>query len=1051
MPDATIIVANIGTGLVRRTVTSSQGYYAVPLLPPGEYRALIRKDGFRPVYQSGFTLVVGQKAVLNITLDVGALAEEISVSAGPALLHSEDAAQGQVIDNARLALLPLDGRTYSQLALLSAGTVQALLSSRYGGFSVAGQKTTQNNFMLDGIDNNPVELAAAQRRSEIVQPSIDALQEFEVQTNAFAAEYGRAMGGVVNVTTKSGTNELHGTAFEFLRNEVLDAKNFFDPVDRPKPPFKRNQYGFSIGGPLYLGRVLDLRDKVFWFGDYEGTAIRESSTTTSTIPTLGMRTGDFTDLLKRRDVRITDPLSRDPFPDNIIPQERIDPLARILAGLYPDPLNANVASNFVYHSPRRRDIDKWDVRIDVNPGRKDTVSWRLSKHDLVSPAALILPPPAFGGANDQIVEGTNTGAGWNHVFTPSLILSVRGGWNFGLFQRDNVAAAYELANELGVVSLNEAYGIQGANNSIPAGFSLQTLTGYAGIGLGSHNPVDRDSQNRQIAVDLTWSRGKHIVKAGTNIIRSQNNIFNIRDEIGNYFYNARFTGDGIGDLLLGWGSAYIYSTRLQVDLRQWLQGYYVQDDWKVTPRLTLNLGLRYELTYPFSDQRDRMGVLDVSDPSGPKLVLAGMEGRSSFDRSMLALDKNNFMPRFGLAYKLTDNLVVRAGYGIFYTLFEPLGDSEFLIANPPFSWRVNKQSSPTAPAVILQDGPPAGSLDLENASSLVFSGANRFPKTGSNQQWNLNVQWGIARDWLWEIGYSGAHGTHLAQRFDGNFSPPGPGDIDAKRPFRSAAIPGTNIIAPLGNLFFYDNQGNSIYHAMVTKVEKRFSSGYTLLGSYTFSKTIGDTCGGSAAGNAVNCGYRDLRDRSIERAADNQDIPHRLVLSGLYDLPFGRGRRYGSGWSSALDTIAGGWTLGSIVTWVSGAPYSIAVSGNPANIAGDTTRNSPNVMRDPYRGIEQTLQADFAPSAFAAPAEFTMGNAGRNIMRNRTEFVWDFSLLKNFQIWERLTLQFRFEAFQFTNTPRFGQAGATFGTSTFGQITSAETPRNLQLGLKLIW
>jgi hypothetical protein len=906
-------------------------------------------------------------------------------------------------------------------------------------------KITQNNFMIDGIDNNPNELAGAQRRSEMVQPSIDAIQEFKVQTNAYAAEFGRGMGSVVNVSLKSGTNQLHGTAFEFLRNEKLDAKNFFDPPDKPKPPFKRNQYGLSLGGPVWIPKVFDGRSKLFFFGDFEAGVVRESTTTTSTIPTTKMRTGDFSDLLAVNR-RITDPLSRQPFPNNVIPADRIDPVAKTLVDLYPQPQNASLNANYLVNSPVKSDTMRWDFKTDLNLSSKDTMNWRLSKMDTTNPAVLPLPAPAYGGGPyDWVTEGYNTGANWNHIWSPQLIMSIRAGWNFSLFKRDNPA---ETGGEL----FNQKYGIKGGNNTIPGAFTQMGITGYRALGIGPNNPVDRDSQNRQLSGDATWIRGKHTVKFGAGQLWSQNNIYNIRSEIGAYTFNNRFTTDGLADFLLGWASGYSWQTRIQVDLRSSNTGMFFQDDWKITPQLTLNLGVRYELVLPFIDKYDRIGIFDnYTNPDVPRLIYGGTEGKDRYNRAMFAIDKNNVMPRVGFAYKVGGKSVIRGGYGIFYNYLEPLGDGEYLIGNPPNAYGIALASSATVPAVLLKDGPPAGSLDLRRATGLTFVAYERRPDIGYAQQWNLNLQREVANNWLVELAYSGSKGTHLLMRYEDNYSPPGPGNLNDKRRYKSIELPGTGIVtSPLGPLYGYHNNSNSIYHAMIAKVEKRFSQGFTVLSSYVWSKTIGDTCGNAAAGDTAGCGYQDVRNLRAERAADNQDIPHRFVLSGVYDLPFGKGRHWGGNLHPVANAIFGGWSVGSIVVWAAGEPYSITVPGNPANIGDRVIVNRPNLVGDPY-GLDRSLQQDFNRAAFVANAQYTLGNLGRNTMRNRPDFNWDFSALKDFRLAEQLRLQFRFEAFHASNTPRFGQPGASLGTAAFGTITGADTPRNLQLGLKLIW
>ena len=1043
VPGTAITVTNAATGIERKASTNEAGYYTAPLLLPGEYRVAVQQQGFKPVTRSGIVLEVDQRAELNFVLEVGAVTEQVEVTAAALQLNTVEASQGQVIENQRIVELPLNGRTYTDLALLSAGTVQPLSGSRLEGFSSGGMRNSQNNYILDGVDNNGIELAGAQRRSEMVQPSIDAIQEFKVQTNAYAAEYGRAMASVVNVTTKSGTNELHGTAYEFLRNEKLDAKNYFDPPSRPKPTFKRNQYGFSAGGPVFLPKLFDGRNKVFFFGDYEGTRRRESSTTVSTIPTVKMRSGDFSELLPGR--QILDAPGQ-PFPGNIIPPSRFDPVGQTLMELYPAPQQAGTAANYLYQAPVSQNVEKWDVRADVNLGGKDNVFWRLSKHDSENPAALTLPPPAYGGGGlDWITEGYNTGATWNHVWSPSLIMSVRGAWNFSLFKRDNPAQAQ---GEL----LNRKYGIKGGNDTIPGGFSAIAVTGYRGLGIGGFNPVDRDSQNRQIAADATWTTSKHTVKSGANLLRSQNNIFNIRNELGDYQFNGRYSGDGAADLLRGLASQYLWNTRLQVQLRSWNQGYFVQDDWKITPSLTLNLGVRYEVVLPFMDKYDRIGIFDTwTNPANPRLIYGGTEGNDRYNRAMYATDTNNIMPRIGFAYKLNDRTVIRSGYGIFYGYLEPYGDTEYLIGNPPNAYGVTLTSSPTVPAVVFSQGPPPGSLELAKATGLTFISYQRRGDIGNGQQWNFNVQRELGRDWMAEIGYSGSKGTHLLRRYDDNFSPPGPGNLNEKRRYQRAEIPGTGVVSsPLGPMYGHYNDGNSIYHALLAKLEKRFSSGFTVLGSYSYSKAIGDTCGNAASGDTTGCGYQDIRNLRAELAVANEDVPHRFAGSGVYELPFGRGRAWASSWPAFAEAIFGGWSVGSILTYASGRPYSPTVSGNPANTGTFGVVNRPDVAGDLWAG-ERTIQRDFNTAALVPNRPFATGSAGRNILRQRSFFNWDFSALKNFQLHERIRIQFRFEAFHFTNTPRFGQAGNVAGTADFGRITSADTPRNLQFGLKLIW
>lgn len=1038
---ASVKVKNAGTNVERTTVSNDSGLYTVPLLGPGRYNVAAEKPGFKLATLTNVDLAVDQRLEVNFTLEIGSVSEKIDVVEQSQQLNTVEASQGQVIDNKRIVEMPLNGRYYGDLALLPTGAVPSAPGSRFGGFSSGGQRVTQNNYLIDGIDNNSVELAGAGRRAEMVQPSIDAVQEFKVQTNAYSAEFGRAMGAIVNLTLKSGTNQVHGSAFEFLRNEKLDALNYFTPAGAAKPPFKRNQYGFSFGAPVVIPKLFNGRNRTFIFGDYEGTRVRETSTVVSTIPTLRMRSGDFGELTSKK---LVDPTNGQVFANNVIPSSRLDPVASGLINLYPTPLSSNLASNYTFLSPRWQDVDKWDVRVDQNLGTKDTGFWRLSKQDVSVPDTPSLPAPAYGGGNlDYITEGYNTGAGWNHIFTPTLLLSVRAGWNFTLFKRDNPAST---RGQL----LNAKYGIKGGDNTIPGGFSQMSLTGYRALGIGGFNPVDRDSQNRQLSGDLTWIRGRHNFKFGAGFLRSQNNILNQRNAVGNYSFNSQYTGDGAADFLLGYSNSWSWNTPVNVQLRTYNLSPYAQDDWKVTNRLTVNLGVRYEISPPWVEKYNKMGIFDIDTVPGQAKLIYAANG-SRYDRALITTDKNNFMPRVGFAYKVNDATVIRAGYGLYYTYMEPFGDNEFLIGNPPFAYGVSLAGSTTSPAVVLAGGPPAGSTDFTKATGLQFSSFERDPKLSSAHQWNFNIQRQLPKDWFAEVGYSGSRGLHLVRQYEGNFSLPGAGALNSKRIYKSLEIPGTGITtSPLAEVYSHRYDGNSNYHALLTKIEKRFSGGFTLLGSYTFSKAIGDTCGGSAQGNASGCGYQDPRYMSLEKAIDNQDVPHRFVTSTLYDLPFGRGRAFGKSVHPVVDAVAGGWSVGSIVTASSGLPYSVVVSGNPANTGSINIVNRPNVVGD-LSSTTRTVQQDFNTAALARNAAFTIGNAGRNILRQRGQFGWDFSALKSWQLQEALRLQFRFEAFQFTNTPRFGTPGNTLGAANFGTITSAATPRNLQLGLKLAW
>ena len=1034
LPDVKVTVTNADTGVARDTATNSLGYYTVPLLQPGNYKIAAEKQGFRTREQTGIVLQVDQRSTLDFTMEVGQLNQEISVEAAATQINTVDPSVGQVIDNKQVVELPLNGRNYISLGLLSAGTSDPIAGSRAQGFSSGGQRLSANNYLLDGADNNSYELADAGRMGGMVAPSIDAVQEFKVQTNSYSAEYGRGTGATINVTIKSGTNEIHGTAFEFIRNDAVDAKNFFASPTAPIPKYQRNQYGFAAGGPV-------IKNKLFIFGDWEGTNVRQAQSAVTTIPTLAERSGNFSQETK---------ILKSPFPgvtfaNNMLPTSRIDPLAAKLINLYPMPQNGNLSSNYLYDGPNNEDDHRWDIRTDYTIRERDTIYGRVSHYGISIPGILNLPPPAFGAnAFDEKINAWNDSLGWNHIFSGTLLAITRISWSYNQFARANPAVA-------GTANLNATYGIPGGDDSIPGGMSAFGITGYTQLGIGANNPTVRNSQNRQVMTDFNWSHGAQNIKFGANLLRIQNNILNDNSTIGNWTFNGQFTGDAMADFLLGYSTQWNGSTIENVNLRGWLPAAYVQDDWKISPKLTVNLGVRYEVGLPYYDTQNRMANLKLLTPTTATMILASNSGGYE-SKSLVNPNSNGWEPRLGLAYRTNAKTVIRTGFGIYRTYFEPMGDAQFLTVNPPFSYQVNLTGSQTVPAVILSQGPPDGAVTLAHATGVTFAQYPSNPRRAYAAQWNFNVQRQLAADWLFEIGYSAEKGVHLINRYDGNFAPPEPGNINADRPIQTAIIPpANNVISPLGGINQYNFNGNSNYQALVAQLEKRFTKGLTWLTSYTWSKTIGDVCSDSADGSSANCGFQDPLNMRAEKSLDNQNMTHRFVTSILYDLPVGRGRQFGSRMNPVLNGVIGGWSVGGLFTRHSGLPYTIVDSGNPANTGSIATESRPNLVGNPYL-VPWTVAHAFNTAAFAIQPLYTYGSLGRNTMSLPYVDNLDLILSKVFTVTERVRLQLRFEAFNSTNTPPFTSApGATVGTATFGQTTSAGAPRQLQLGLKVLF
>ena len=1042
IPGAKITTIHVQTGLSRTFESQSDGRYLTLPLRIGQYRIEVEAEGFKRAIRDGVVLQLQETPTIDFALELGSVAESVQVTSDAPLLATLDASQGQVINNKTIVDMPLNGRSYIQLALLSAGTVQPI-GGRFGGFSAGGMRTVQNNYMLDGIDNNNVQLAAQGNQAETVQPSVDAIQEFRISTNAYSAEFGRAAGGVINATIKSGSNELHGTAYEFLRNEKLDAKNFFDRPDQPRPAFKRNQYGFSLGGPV-------VKNRLFLFGDYEWTKVRESRTVNNTIPTVAQRGGDFSalsNIIYDPATFTASPRGRQPFAGNVIPVSRIDPVSAKAASWYPTPQNASLTQNYLHNPPNTSDVDRWDLRADYNISSNDTLFYRISSQKQFSPASPPLPAPAFGSTSSDFNNtGWNMALVWSRVLKPNLVTTTRLGWN-RLYTEQ-----YPPIDR----NVNVDLGLRGVNQSIP-GARLFNINGVTNLGIGANLPNLNDSQTRQFVNDTSWTKASHTIKFGTNLSWLQAFITNPKEGLGVFLFNGVFTrnpannsgGYPFADFLLGMANQTDVADVVYSNLRAPFYHFYLQDEWRATRRLTLNLGVRYEYNANWVETRNLLSNFDIDLPT-PEIVLAQDGSRTS--RALQATDRNNFAPRFGFAYTLTSKTVLRGGYGLFVGNYEGTGGGRFMLGNPPQTISVRLTTDQITPAFLLQDGVPAGTLDPRNTANVRLSSFVTNPKWPTSQQWNFNIQRALAGDMVMEMGYYAAKANHLPTRWNGNFALPGPGNINSRRRFTSVPFPGIDhVIRPLTIVDRHDWFGNSTFHSFQARLEKRFGRGLSFMNAYTFSKTIGDTGGFAGAGGAPGDpqGFQNPLNRQLEKGLDAQDMRHRFVSSYLYELPFGISRRFGSGWSRGVNAVLGGWSVGGITTLTAGQPLGLTVQGDPAN-TGDPNR--PDVVGNwELSRSERTLDRFFNTDAFVRNAPFTYGNAGRTLLQTPGLVNFDFATFKRFVLTEKLDLQFRFEAFNLFNTPAFGAPNTQVGNINYGRITGADRPRNLQFGMKLVF
>lgn len=1045
---AMITMTNLGTNTSTVTRTDAAGSFRSIPLRTGTYSVSVEAAGFKKLLRKGVTLKIQDEVRLELTLELGATADQITVTADAGLLQTTEASRGQVIENKKIVDLPLNGRDYLQLALLTAGTNVPPPGSRFQGFSAGGFRVSHNNYLLDGMDNNSNQQAAQGRSPQVISPSVDAVQEFKVQTTNYSAEFGRNVGGVVNVVIKSGGNEIHGGVFHFVRNEAFNARNFFQAPETKIPVFRRNQFGGFIGGPM-------VKNKTFFFVDYEGTKEFTADTAFSTVPTGAERRGDFTNsFFNNQPTQIFDPgtynattRARLPFANRTIPANRIDPVAAKVSSFGVEPNRAGIINNYFSNPRSNANTHKGDVRIDHTINIANTVYFRYSQQDYLVQPESNLPGPAFG-AGDPAFNHNEPLSGvlsHGHIFTPNLFNTLKVSYTRLLTNRGSPLDR----------NLNSEIGLRGANTTLP-GFALFTINGYSPFGPPANNPQFSDSQTRQLTNDLLWTRGKHTVKVGGNFMFIQSPHLQAFQSNGTFTFNGNFTrqssnntlGNAFADFLLGIPFNSQLSGVAQGNQRRRIHGGYLQDDYKVSNRLTLNVGLRWEYVGAWFEKYDRYSNYDIdASRTRPELRLA--KGGGIADRSTLRPDFNNFAPRVGAAYRLNKRTVIRSGYGIYYGGVDHIGD-RYLHASAPYFYQSGFNTDSISPTILLRDGFPDGAT-TSGVTNLQTISQDRTNRTPYSQQWNFTVQRELGKDLALELGYAGTKGSRLLQRFDANAPDPGPGNINARRPVTTLAVPGLGYVIPsLADTFRREFSANSNYNAVQIKVEKRMSGGLSVLASYVFSKTISDARGGADAGGTAPGMVQDFKNLRAEKSLADEHFPHRFVMSSNYDLPWGRGRAFGNGMAKWADVLVGQWALGGILTFNSGRMVNIAVQGDPANV-GPAAAARPNVVPGQKPNLDssaRTLARWFNTDAFVRQPAFTYGNAGRNLVTASGLSNLDVAMYKLFRVDEKRYFQLRGEFFNSTNTPFFGAPGGTLGLAGFGLVNSAADGRIVQIAAK---
>lgn len=1019
IPNATITVTSAATGEQRATTSGDDGEYAISSLPPGIYSLDVEVSNFEK-HSERIDLLVNQDQRFDVTLRLRGPSVVGIDSTYDANLKKDSASLGTVVENRQITGLPLDGRNFYELSLLVPGAVppaQGSAGSVRGdfAFSVNGAREDANNFLLDGVYNIDPKL-----NTFGVRPSVDAIREFEILTSTYDASFGRNPGAQVNVILNSGTNDFHGSLFEFHRNAALDARNFFAPAGEPKPKYLRNQFGAAIGGPIR-------RDSTFFFADYEGTRSREGITRVTNVPTAEERVGNFSNSLFGVP---TNPFTGQPFEGGVVPDFFVHPAGRAIAALYPLP-NRNVPfQNFVSSPTQRDDNDSFDVRVDHRLTDKADLAVRYSfgDRDLFEPftGPSFAVVPGFGDFVKRRSQNGMVALTW--VLTPNLVNETRGAFS-------RVAAS--VTQEASV--LNSDVGLPVISpRPRDLGLSFITITGFSPLGDEGNNPQNSVTNVYQFLNNASYVRGNHLFKFGADIRFSEQNAFRDVESRGRLQFSPFFqlTGNALADLLLGFP---LLTSVARVDNPQQIRtesyNFFINDSYRITPRFTLTAGLRYEYNSPPVDAEDRATVFDLETRN---IVAVGTNG---VPRSGFEADKNNFAPRVGFAWSIGEQTVLRGGYGIYYDQ-SPLAPSESLYFNSPFFDNNIFFSLPGLPLTLSDPFPAFFPFPLPDSALAI----QRDLRTGYMQHWNFNVERQIGSKTVLEVAYVGSKGTKLLTARDIN--QPRPSVLPPGLPFVPRPDPRFDDIDLL------ESRANSNYNALQARFQQRLFRGLTSLVSYTWSKSIDDASNFFSSAGDPNFPQNSF-DFAAERGRSNFDVRHRLSASYSYAIPFGKGRHFlaDNGW---ISTVLAGWETHGIVTLQSGRPFTVALlpeidnSGTGRSILGFGANDRPNLVGNPEVS-NGTPERWFNTAAFAFPAPGTFGNAGRNILDGPGFQNVNASLMKNTALTERLNLQFRAEVFNLFNHPNFNLPDNFVGSPTFGRISSARDPRHIQFGLKLLF
>ena len=1046
IPGVTVAITDVDTNRQRIAVSTAEGVYAATGLPPGRYRIDIELSGFKALTRDGIRVTTGDITRIDVEMAIGAIADRVIVTADAPALRGEAAGLGQAVPRERISQLPLNGRTFITLAALAPGVALPPNSQLP---RINGGRPRTNEYLFDGIS-----VLQPEPGQVAYFPVVDAIEEFKIESNSVPAEFGRFNGGVINLTTKAGTNEVHGSGFDFLRHEALNARNYFQPAPAPRPEYRRNQFGGTLGGPI-------ARDRTFFFLDYQGQRQGIGRTVISTVPTLLQRQGIFSEAIAGRVPVIYDPASttpgtfaRTPFPGNAIPGGRLDPVAAALLQRYPLPTSAGTANNYRRTANERDDQDQWDVRLDHRfASNRDSAFARMTEfRDRFTP---VTPLPDGSGMTSGTLGPQRTVArafasNYQHTFPASVLNELRVGDTRRRVSRDAARLDATASIALGIPGIP-------SNARFPATLPTFLIGGYQQLGSPPNTASDFNTSVTEVADTLTWVTGRHTWKFGADWRWERLNVIQPPSPTGSFSFNAlgsdlpgvANTGTPLASFLLG--QVQNFSVDLQqsaIRERAHFAEHFVQDDWKVANRLTVNAGLRYTLNFP---SREINGQTAVFNLDTQRLEYPG-------STPVRSLKKDDFGPRLGFVYRPTDRTIVSSGYGLVWIEMAGI-TTPFTTPTFPFLQTVSQRALDTiSPAFVLRNGPTIAPLAPTPTAGLgqgVFA-VDRALGSGYVQQWNVALQREVTRNTVVEVAYVGSNITHVgipdtnlnqlsvSQLALGNAlleRVPNPyfGIIPRSSTLGDPTIPVAQLLkrypAYTTVSLYRNNVGNTRYHGLELSARHRLSDGLSFSAAYTRPKLIDDASSVFDAsiltGPVANYPVADSFNRALERDYSTGDIPHAFVSSLV--------------WNFAND-----WTVAGIVTLQSGVPIAVTQATNFNAFAGFGVQR-PNIVGDPTLPADRrTPQRWFDTAAFSVAPQFTVGNASRNPIRGPSYRNVDLAVMRRVPL-QHGALELRAEIFNLLNTTPFGAPAAVLGAANFGTITSAGDPRVAQLAVKFLF